>query len=258
MALPERPLRRLLVALDARPDYRQPLQRSAELARVLDAELGVLFIEDASLFHLCELPTAEIALGTRRWRRVESGNLERELRARAAEARASLEQVASVSHLSWSFEVWRGHAAEGVREAARRAELVTLAWAPRPLLAPPRRASPARAHLGPVVVLYEADVSDRVLDVAANLARAMARPLQVLLIGDAPSRAVDAGPADKASVKRIPAEPEAILQAVDGLDAELLVLPAEDADLPSISLADLIDRSGAQALLVRDVAHGED
>ena len=70
--------------------------------------------------------------------------------------------------------------------------------------------------------------------------------------------AVDARPGDKATVKRIPAEPEAILQAVDGLDAELLVLPAEDADLPSISLADLIDRSGAQALLVRDVAHGKD
>ncbi len=98
--------RRVLVALDAGPDYLEPLARAAELAHEMEAELSALFIEDANLFRLVGLPAAEIALGSGARRPLEARTLERELRARAAEARASLEEIARARQLSWSFQVY--------------------------------------------------------------------------------------------------------------------------------------------------------
>lgn len=185
MADMEWPIRRLLLTLDARPNFALPLQRGAELARALGAELGVLFIEDVSLLRLCELPAAEVAISTRTWRTMEAGTLEREFKVRAAEARAALEQVARVADLSWSFSVWRGHATEAIAEAARHAELVNVARTLRPLIGSRRWIGQPPVGPRPVLALVEGGTGARVLEVAARLARSLAAPLYVVSTGEA-------------------------------------------------------------------------
>ncbi|MDP6706774.1 MAG: universal stress protein, partial [Alphaproteobacteria bacterium] len=107
--------RRVLVALDAGPGSRESLRRAAELADEMGAELSALFVEDANLFRLAGLPAAEIALGSGARRPFETRTLERELRARAAEARAELEEIARARQLAWSFQVWRGQMREALK-----------------------------------------------------------------------------------------------------------------------------------------------
>jgi hypothetical protein len=262
----ERPVRRVLVALDCGPDYYAHLQRGAVLARALGAELSVLFIEDDNLFRLCGLPIVEIAVASRACRPVQTLSLERELRARAAEARASLERIARVAELAWSFQVWRGHAAEALSEAARHADLVSLTRALRPL-APSRRATvhvralaPAPA---PVVAFYEAradaDVAERVIEIALRLARSHAAPLLVLAAGTG-------GPAGRrarlAAARRLEGsgvvlhwrsvQPtrRALLRTLATHGARLLVLDAHGPIMSDGLLDEMLQETGAEALLV--------
>lgn len=270
MELSERPVRRVLVALDAGPDYYGPLQRGADLARALGAELSVLFIEDANLFRLCELETAQIAFGSRSWRRLETATLERELRARAADARASLARVAEVAELAWSFEVWRGRADEALREAARHADLISLSRALRPLALPRtqarRRPEPAPA---PVLAFYERAAAPastaRVLEIAARLARRLSVPLLIVAPGRGASAdrrvrtAVEARLAElgvRAEWRAVPSGERAILKAMAEARARLVVLGARGPVVSAGLLDRIVHAAGAEALLVGDAGAG--
>jgi len=263
---PERSIRRILVALDAGPDYHAPLQRGAELARALGAELGVLFIEDANLFRLCELPAAQIAFGSRAWNRLEARTLEHELRARAAEARASLERIAQVAELAWSFQVWRGRAEDAIQEAARHADLVSLSRALHPFAGRPPQGRPGRL-LRPasaaVVALFEFETelgdAGRVLTIAARLAGSQSVPLTVIAPGNSGAAARRARRAAEqrllelgvsAAWRGVREDREAILRVLQAANARLLVLGARGPSVTAGWLNEMLRATGAQALLV--------
>jgi len=260
----DRPFRRVLVALDAGPDYYGHLQRGAGLAQALGAELSVLFIEDDALFRLCGLSTVEIAFASRALRPMESRTLERELRARAAEARASVERIARVAELAWSFQVWRGRTDEALREAARHADLVSLSRALKPMAARRFRgvhAPATRIAPVPVIAFHEAGgdaaTARRVLDVAGRVASSLAAPLTVVAIGgsgrgqarrEAEARLADIGV--EAQWRSIQPSKRSILRLLQRLPARLLVLDAHGPSVGGGLLDEMLQVSGAEGLLV--------
>lgn len=261
----DRSIRRVLVALDSGPDYYEPLQRGAELARALGAELGVLFVEDVNLFRLCELASTQLTFGSRAWRPLEARTLEHELRARAAEARASLERIAQVAELAWSFQVWRGRTDEALREAARHADLVSLSRALRPLAASRRggRRVSLSVSAAPVVALFEFEAEDRtaerVLDIAARLARTQAVPLLAIAPGPASAAKRRAQRAAEERLLEIGVTPlwrtvrqtrQSLVRSLRAANARLLVLGAHGPAVSGGLLNEMLLATGAQALLV--------
>ena len=261
----DRPIRRVTVALDAGSDHHTALRQAAELAREMEAELCVVFVEESNLFRLCGLPAREIALGTGTWRQPDTRTLERELKARAVEARAGLERLAQAQRLTWSFQVWRGRMDEALKEAATHADLVTLGRRTRPVAEarPARRASRARPTPAPapVVAFYEADsaAANRVLNVAARMARSALAPLVVVapVPSSAAGRRVRAGVeqqlSDAGSVAvwhAIRPTRQSIFRALQDACARLVVIGADGPAVGAGLLDDMLQIANAEGLLV--------
>ncbi len=100
--------RQILLAIDSVQDL-MALEAATELATLLRATLEGVFVEDAELLRLAQLPFAyEISLASATARRLESRQLERDLRAQAEQARRLVERHALQHQLTWSFRVERG------------------------------------------------------------------------------------------------------------------------------------------------------
>lgn len=163
--------RRILVAMDARPESLLALECAAALASRLDAEIAGLFIEDEALLRLCGLPVFEVTLGGGLARHPEMATLAREMRARAGAARRALERAAAPHRLSWTFRVTRGRLDEEVLAAEPGAHIV----------APSRAVRRGAARRAPVIAAVATDDGDeQALVLAAHLARAGRAPLLVL------------------------------------------------------------------------------
>jgi hypothetical protein len=108
---------RIVVAVDADDTSDLPLDIARHLLRDAAAELVGLFVEDRRLFeHAASALAREIAFSGHA-RALESGTLERQLRARSAEARRRFEARATELKLPHDFRVLRGDVvAELVRE----------------------------------------------------------------------------------------------------------------------------------------------
>jgi hypothetical protein len=101
--------RRLVLELGHGAADPQTMRQAAAFARLLDAELHALFVEDETLLHASQLPfSREISLVSHQWRPLEPDRLEAELRAAADQARRNLTEVARVSGVRLSFEISRG------------------------------------------------------------------------------------------------------------------------------------------------------
>lgn len=153
---PERAIRRILVALDASADSLAALAASAELAAAIEAELLGLYVEDADLMHAREHPFAlEIDFLSATPRPLQSGELERQLRAQAARVRQMLARMANSIGVHWSFHTVRGRVASEVLARVAEADLVILGATGHSLRRGP--GSTVRALLesgsGPVMVL---------------------------------------------------------------------------------------------------------
>ena len=120
-------IKSILVALDASPQSLAALEAAADLARNLNAELVGMFVEDINLVRLAELPgTHEVGTSSGTARPLETGKLQRQLRARAERARRALAGVAQRSGVRWSFRVARGAIETELLKAANEADLVIL------------------------------------------------------------------------------------------------------------------------------------
>jgi len=120
-------IRRILVALDASRHSVAALQVAADLASHLEAELVGLFVEDINLLRLAELPFArEVGSYSGTRRRLNTRQVERQLKVQAERARRALEAYADRASVRWSFEVTRGVVAPCVLAAASDADLVIL------------------------------------------------------------------------------------------------------------------------------------
>jgi nucleotide-binding universal stress UspA family protein len=178
-------IRRILVALDASPHSLSALAAAADLAARFRAELRGVFVEDADLLRLAELPFArEISLFSVSRRQLDIHEVEWQLRAQARRVRQLLAATAARVQVSWSFRVARGAIAAELLAAGSEADLIILGKAGRSLSMRRRLGSTARAILaegtsltlileenaclrGPVLVIYDGSAFARRSLVAA-------------------------------------------------------------------------------------------
>jgi nucleotide-binding universal stress UspA family protein len=265
-------IRRVLIALDASPSSLAALEAAAELAAALDAELSGLFVEDANLLRVAEMPSARV-LGSYSGRRLTLGrrDMERGLRAQARRARGALAAAAQEIPLSWSFRVARGTVAPEILAAVSESSLVVLGKTGR---SGSRFGSTARAvaadAAGPVLiaghgarrgstvaVLYDGSpASERALGLAARLARK--RRITVLVstggaqdaLSSLAARAKE-GLAERGIsadyVEHRPGDTNALARALNREDAGLLLLGGAHA----AEAAALVEETGCPVLLMR-------
>lgn len=277
---PARAIRRILVAVDASPHSLAALAETIDLAARLHAEILGLFVEDADLLRLAELPIAhEVGAATAIVRPVDRVAVERQLRARARRVEAQLARLAAPARIRWSFRVARGAVAPELLAAAHDIDLITLGragWSPfgrrqlgsvlRLLAAEaPRPVMVLRARAGiatPAVLVYDGSPAARAaLTLAADVVHGRDGELRVLVAAD------DAATADRLaaevagllvalqrhpSVLRLaPVTVGALARAADQLRAGTLVLPADHALVAEGNLARLLEAVRCPLLLVR-------
>lgn len=257
--------RRILVCLDAGPGGVAALEHAATLAAELQAELAGLFVEDINLFRLCELPGREVSLSGGVSRQPAQATLERELRARADDARRRLERTAQARRVAWSFQITRGHHEAALMDAAREADLVALGRVLRPLadrhpVARHRRVATTRRLPAPVVVLFEGgDGGVQVLDLAVRAARQRRAPVLVIVPARNPAQARERGTAVQSSLAErgvisaihvVSSGRSAIYKALAEARGRLLLLDASGPAVAKGMLHDMMQEAGCEAVLV--------
>jgi hypothetical protein len=103
------------------------VRQAAAFARLLDAELHALFVEDETLLHASALPFArEISVMSGQWRPLAPERLEAELRVAADRARRTLTHAASAAGVGRSFEVRRGDFALQIGDICIATDLIVV------------------------------------------------------------------------------------------------------------------------------------
>jgi len=189
------PLRRVLVALDMAGGGQAALEATASLAAAFGAELVGLFVEDSELMEAAALPVSRwVSSGAASQAPFDVTLMRRALKVSALQANRVLAEVAMRRRIQWAFRVKQGAVAEQLLTELDSSDILALAatsggrgharaathWR---LMAAEARCSvllvrPDGRPSQPVVALYTG--SQRVLAVAAQLARAYRRPLIVL------------------------------------------------------------------------------
>ena len=106
----------------------ETMREAAAFAQLFGAELHALFVEDETLLLASALPFArEISPLSYRWRPLETGRLEAELRAAADRARRQLMEIAGAIGVPRSFEVRRGELALHVTDSCVATDIVVVA-----------------------------------------------------------------------------------------------------------------------------------
>jgi nucleotide-binding universal stress UspA family protein len=273
-------IRRILVALDASPASLSALQNAVELAARLEAELIGLFVEDINLLRAAQLPLArEVSFFSTTLRRLESVDLERQLRAQAQQMRQILARTAGDRGVGWHFRVTRGLVAAEVLAAGAEADLMVLGKIGRSFPGFRQTGSTVRMMITqragltliwqagvrltlPVVVVYDGSQSARKgLQAGGHLIRDRNGRLTVFVVAE-----------DEISVRELQTQVEQRLQERGlaanfrllirpGLDvlARMIrvestgpvVLPCEKEPLEGEQLCNLVDQLANPVLLVR-------
>jgi nucleotide-binding universal stress UspA family protein len=275
-------LRHILVALDASAHSLAAVEAAADVAAAMQAEMDGLFVEDINLIRLASLPCTREVRQTASVASLDLEQMERALKAQAAEARQALEAAAQRVHVQWSFRVARGRVAHEVLAAAAAADLVTLgklgrsrspqarlgstvlrvlAGAPIALLLVQQWRVRARG-LRPVLVVYDgSEGAGRALDAAARLAEAGGVSLTVLLLAEnseaikdlelAVARSLE-GQSTKVRWRFLAmAEGHSLLRLIQSDDAALLVLSLSSSRLPETAVGKLLEHIANPVLLIR-------
>lgn len=253
---------RIVVALDTSPQSTAALMAAVELAARMDVEVEGLFVEDASLFYLCDFPSCrEVGSHTALSSRIEGVGMERQLRAQAAVIREAMQRATAQTTVRWSLHVRRGAVLDELLAAAQGAAVMGIGRAGR---AHQRRiGSVARALVSradrpllisgegrrpgyPLTVLYTGtDAARRALALALRLSGGEPERLRVVLWGGG-AAAPDADPLEQAVRRLLETdgaeplarltvtkvnEPREILGSLRGNEGGTLVLPQDQAHL---------------------------
>ena len=270
--------RRVLVALDSAAARGPVLELAAGIAAAHACELSGLFVEDQDLLRLAGLPFArEIQLARAMSRTLAPEQLLQDLRAQAGVARAAMGRQAALHRLSWSFQVTQGRSEEAILLAATTGDIIAMARgfgplagvgrfservrliaqrAPGPLLL---AGEPAAGRTGPVLLPYDASpAAEAMLGIAADLARARGRSLEILLLGGAAERSaeVEARLRAAAEGRRLPAlrlwvprDAATALRRIMDADGGLLVLPGDAPWFTPGRLAQIIEQTRQSIVL---------
>ena len=120
-------INRILVALDASIHSLAGLDAGVALATKLEADILGVYVEDINLLRLAEMPFAkELGQYSARPRKLDTGQLERQLRIHADRARLALIEAAESAGLNWSFRVVRGSVPAELIGAMQETDLIII------------------------------------------------------------------------------------------------------------------------------------
>ncbi len=245
--------RRLVLELGRGAADPATMRQAAAFARLLDAELHALFVEDEILLHASALPFArEISPLSLRWRTLEPERLNAGLRAAADRARRHFTEAARETGVTHNFEVRRGDVALHVTEICVASDIF--------VVSPPRRETTHGSHrpretahrsVASMLLLPDRTVTDRGVvvavvfgasDPALDVARGIAARERVGLMIVAPD---GSGVRDEAGVRVLPGNSAQDLAAVLGDTRERLIVMTRGNDF-----ADPIDVLAARGVAV--------
>lgn len=120
-------IRRILIALDASPASQAALELAADLAARHKAELVGIYVEDINLLRSAEISfTQEVGEFSAIPRRVDSRQVESEMKAHASRIEAMLSSIAGKANLQWTFRSVRGLIPGELMTAAEDTDLIIL------------------------------------------------------------------------------------------------------------------------------------
>ena len=120
-------MRRILVAMDASQGSLSALETATALAELVQAELEGIFIEDADLIALADLPfSREVRLAGGSVQALDLTALEGELRMQAMAARRAMQRAAARRRLPWTFRSVRGSVISELAAAAREVDILCI------------------------------------------------------------------------------------------------------------------------------------
>ncbi len=203
-------IRHIAVALDCSPHSRASLGAAAELARLLNAELTGIFVEDINVLRMADLPFChEIRMFTAESEKIDASTLERSLKVQAKDAEESLQRIADDLMIKQSFRVSRGIVPAEVIAAAGEADLLVLGRSGRSPTCRKGLGSTARKALEegkkpvlfirpgfsakewPVLLLYDgSEGSQEALSAAISIINPGMR-LNVLILGETQAKSVE-------------------------------------------------------------------
>ena len=272
-----KPIRRILVALDASPHSLASLEIAAAMAERFDAELVGIYIEDINLIRLARLPTThEVGFYSASIRQVEPTHVERQLRAQARKARRALALIVEGTQVPWTFSVARGAIHRELLDAALDADLLILGkvgWSGRRQIGSTAQVavikSPHHTLIydrgvdlqRPILVIYDGSTSGRDALATANHIKTEESLVTVLIVAEVPDRAeILENEASRWSQDhdlephflwspRLDGDLIARLVWSEGLG--LIVLPAEIGSLSDEALIRLVDRANCAVLILR-------
>ena len=243
--------KRILVALDTGSLSRMAIEAAARLAIGLQARLEALFVEDANLRRLAELPFAtEQGIASAQSRRFDVAGLERGISVQAQQMRRLLEAMADRLPSGWSLEIVRGDLIGVALERGSVADLLVLGRTRRPAYRGIHgervmRRLERRVAQHPIVAVFDdSAAAARVLEAAIALER---RELGDVIV------AIAAPGAEQFA--RLRERAGALLAALSRRAGDYVKLP--DAGIAAVSETAKRRRAGAVLLPVADLARGE-
>ncbi|MEE8285386.1 MAG: hypothetical protein V3R72_01685 [Gammaproteobacteria bacterium] len=187
----------IVVAINAARRCRETLELATALAASVGADLEVVFVEDANLLRLADLPvTREIDRISGMTRELDSRRMLRALHCEARQLRRELARIGRASLVRSTLRVVRGHYLTEALAVSASVDVTFVHSARRPLpgehlpRAPVRDIAVGAAHgrarraagRKPLWTLFDGSpASGRALAVAAKLARTLACHLVVVL-----------------------------------------------------------------------------
>jgi hypothetical protein len=216
---PTRAKAQVLALLDDAASGTALLELASPLARMLQRELSVIYVESSRSMVAAALPfTRVLAHSGLQWMPLHPGDVEQGFRAHQARLRQLTQRVALRDALHWSLRVVRGNLSETAERLRAESDLLLLAHAPSPGPRTAYAAQQPRRRLLVVAAGERDDASQRALQVATKLARVLDGVVQI-------ARIDRSGPISG---------PHGLLDALGQCD--LLVLPHATLDCVAMAL----------------------
>ena len=243
----ERQVARILLGLDTATCSAACVADAVRLAQQLQVALTGIFVEDDDLLRSARLPFAtETPLGGGEERALDTGGLERALRARARGLEADLARLASAARVQWAFRTVRGRRVPALLAETQPSDLLFLSRTPR---GPVEEAMLQEAHT--LVVAFDgSDAALRAVALVAELVGQDGRDVVLLDAADAsaPVSVTEARDWLRAGVRQVTVRPLAqvgrddFLAGLRGLKPLLLLLPASSPLFTAPALIDDLRR----------------
>ena len=273
----DKPIRKIIIGLDASPHSLAALEVAAILAEKYEAELVGIYVEDINLIRVAALPfVREVDYFSTNVRQVDTSQVERHLHAQARMAQRALAAIGTEARLRWSFRISRGLVSAELLAAALEADLFILGkvgWSGRRQLGStaevivaqsPRQTliyQPGEHLRRPILVVYDGSgAGDKALITTSQL-RLEDSPVNVVIIAKDSQEARRLE--DKVQAWSNENDIETHVLRLSKLDNSMiarltwsercgvLVLPAESEAIPAEAVLTLLNKAECAVMLVR-------